>query len=99
MNVYIYLCGKLGSPFIGAVARAGLSATVTDNQQCGLPATVEQSQPGAVITFYCDSPVTAKYVSLDIDRSQPLAQNGELHVAEVTVNNAAGLGTRRTSVI
>ncbi|XP_033646191.1 mucin-2-like [Asterias rubens] len=77
-----------GEGFIGAVARAGLSPNVTDNQQCGLPATVEQSKTGAVITFNCDPAVTAKYVSLDIDPSQPLVVHTLLEVAEVTVENA-----------
>ncbi|XP_071809832.1 uncharacterized protein [Asterias amurensis] len=77
-----------GEGFVGAVARAGLSPNVTDNQQCGLPATVEQSKTGAVITFKCDPAVTAKYVSLDIDTSQPLVVYAVLEVAEVTVENA-----------
>ncbi|XP_033646190.1 uncharacterized protein LOC117305429 [Asterias rubens] len=72
--------------FIGAVARAGLSPNVTDNQQCGLPATAEQSQPGAVIIFICDPSITAKYVSLDIANGKRV----DLHIAEVTVQLTTG---------
>ncbi|XP_071809831.1 uncharacterized protein [Asterias amurensis] len=78
--------GCCGDDFIGAVARAGLSPNVTDNQQCGLPATVEQSQPGAVITFICDPSMTAKYVSLDIANGYRV----DLHIAEVTVQLTTG---------
>ena len=60
---------------------------------------MEQSKTGAVITFNCDPAVTAKYVSLDIDPSQPLVVHTLLEVAEVTVENATSSGTRPTQIL
>ncbi|XP_071791691.1 fucolectin-5-like, partial [Asterias amurensis] len=60
-----------GSRFTGAVARAGLGSEYYENQQCGSPATASQSSAGASITFLCDPPVSARYVTLDIDHSTP----------------------------
>ncbi|XP_033626412.1 uncharacterized protein LOC117289406 isoform X2 [Asterias rubens] len=71
--------------FLGAVARAGVHPTPTENQQCGLPATEAQSVQGTVTAFLCDPPRTAKFVSFDIDTSRPEVTNAILMLAEVKV--------------
>ncbi|XP_038064848.1 fibroblast growth factor receptor 3-like [Patiria miniata] len=79
----------LGYRFIGAIVRAGLSPNFTENLPCGLPATSEQSKDGAEITFLCEPPQTARYVSVDIDTSMPGvdADQAYLQLAEVAVEN------------
>ena len=67
------------------MVRAGLSPNYTENQPCGLPATAEQSGPGAVNKFLCETPRTARYVSLDIDPSRPGVTDPTLKIAEVEV--------------
>ena len=69
--------------FIDAVVRAGMSSNVTENQQCGLPASPFQSQTGAVIEFLCDPPVLAQYVS--VDKSPSSSQPVVVLLGEVTV--------------
>ncbi|XP_038064824.1 uncharacterized protein LOC119735191 [Patiria miniata] len=71
--------------FITAVARAGLSFNIIENQPCGAPATRAQSAPGSVNTFLCDTPRMARYVSLDIDASNPATTDPMFMLAEVTV--------------
>ena len=65
--------------------RAGLNSDYAENQPCGLPATEEQSAPGAVTQFPCGASRLARYVSLDIDRSSPGVTKAVLMLAEVTV--------------
>ncbi|XP_038064852.1 muscle, skeletal receptor tyrosine protein kinase-like [Patiria miniata] len=76
-----------GFRFIGAIVRAGLSPNFTENLPCGSPATSNQSQNGAVIPFLCETPRTARYVSLDIDDSMPSVNPTAafLQIAEVAV--------------
>ncbi|XP_038064855.1 uncharacterized protein LOC119735220 [Patiria miniata] len=77
-----------GFRFIGAIVRAGLSPNFTENLPCGSPATSEQSKNGAEITFLCEPPQTARYVSVDIDTSMPGvdADQAYLQLAEVAVD-------------
>ncbi|XP_038076467.1 uncharacterized protein LOC119744563 isoform X2 [Patiria miniata] len=77
-------CGDLPC-FLGTVIRAGLSPSYTDNPPCGLPGTAAQSTPGAVIKFPCDVPRLARYITLDIDPSQPGVTDPTLKIAEVEV--------------
>ncbi|XP_038045109.1 uncharacterized protein LOC119719686 [Patiria miniata] len=71
--------------FLGTVIRAGLSPNYTNNQPCGLPGTAAQSTPGAVSKFPCDVPRNARYITLDIDPSQPGVTAPTLKIAEVEV--------------
>ncbi|XP_038064858.1 uncharacterized protein LOC119735224 [Patiria miniata] len=88
-----------GFRFIGAIARAGLSPNFNENLPCGSPATSEQSQNGAEITFLCEPPRLARYVSLDINTSMPgvdaaraFLQLAELAVEEYTSGECAAPG-------
>ena len=65
--------------------RAGVSSNYTKNQKCGSPVTNKQAYAGAVIEFFCDAPVLAKYVSVDIDPSSSVDANPVLQIAEVMV--------------
>ncbi|XP_038077159.1 uncharacterized protein LOC119744995 isoform X2 [Patiria miniata] len=71
--------------FTGAVARAGLGPNYTENQPCGSPATRTQSTNGATHVFLCDAPRMARYVTLDIDKTNPDVTDAVLMLAEVTV--------------
>ncbi|XP_022096135.1 uncharacterized protein LOC110982186 [Acanthaster planci] len=83
-------CGQ--NRFTGAVARAGISSHYAKNKACGSPATKEQSTDGATIEFVCDSPQTARYVTVDIDPSNPDVTNAILQLGEVTVGASKDLG-------
>ncbi|XP_022111473.1 uncharacterized protein LOC110990688 [Acanthaster planci] len=52
----------------GAVARAGLSATPTDNAMCGSPVTQYQALINDRIDIHCEPTKLARYVSVDIPR-------------------------------
>ena len=65
--------------------RAGVSSYYTENQKCGSHVTDNQAYAGAVIEFFCDPPVLAKYVSVDIDPSSSVDANPVLQIAEVMV--------------
>ncbi|XP_038077151.1 uncharacterized protein LOC119744995 isoform X1 [Patiria miniata] len=78
-----YCCGEYR--FTGAVARAGLGPNYTENQPCGSPATRTQSTNGATHVFLCDAPRMARYVTLDIDKTNPDVTDAVLMLAEVTV--------------
>ncbi|XP_038066018.1 proto-oncogene tyrosine-protein kinase receptor Ret-like [Patiria miniata] len=98
INVTLRMNGW-GFRFIGAIARAGLSPNFNENLPCGSPATSEQSQNGAEITFLCEPPRLARYVSLDINTSMPgvdaaraFLQLAELAVEEYTSGECAAPG-------
>ncbi len=64
-----------------AVVRAGLKSDVITNPQCGSAVTADQAQPlGGTIHFICDSPLRARYISVDIPTG------GYLQLCEVTVS-------------
>ena len=60
-----------------------MSSNVTENQQCGLPASPFQSQTGAVVEFLCDPPVLAQYIS--VDKGPSSSQPVVVLLGEVTV--------------
>ncbi|XP_033633077.1 uncharacterized protein LOC117294678 [Asterias rubens] len=63
-----------------AVVRAGLNVDVITNHQCGSAVTADQAQPlGGTIEFACESPLRARYISVDIPTG------GYLQLCEVTV--------------
>ncbi|XP_038067609.1 uncharacterized protein LOC119737370 [Patiria miniata] len=78
---------EVGGVFIvNTLARAGLhdDSEYELNQPCGVPVTTAESTPASVHEFWCDPPVTARYVSLD-----KIVTNTEhklLNVAEVEVD-------------
>ena len=64
------------------VSRVGISSRYnTQNQQCGSIVTADQVYDGAMISFVCDPPLRARYVSLEMD----LMDDSVLSIAEVTV--------------
>ena len=65
---------------MNAVVRAGPISDVVSNAQCGSQVTAAQaSTRGGTIEFVCDSPLRARYVSVDIPATSPL------QLCEVTV--------------
>ena len=75
-----------GERLENAVVRAGTNSTPTDNPACGSPVTAAQAAPlGAKISFECDQPLRARYVSVDI----PYSDKGFLQLCEVTVKETS----------
>ena len=70
-----------------AVVRAGLKANFSQNAICGAPVTSAQALiHGGYLDFTCDPPTAARYVSVDIDGSQPGVRNkAALTLCEVMV--------------
>lgn len=70
---------------MGAVARGGVKSDYTHNQKCGSKVTADQVDDGAIITFVCDPPVTARYVSFDKYHASVMFSITALRIAEVTI--------------
>ena len=70
-----------------AVVRAGLNAEFSQNAICGAPVTSAQASiHGGYLDFTCDPPTAARYVSVDIDGSQPgVGEENILTLCEVMV--------------
>ena len=78
-NLSFFLYGT-GDRLTNAVVRAGLNDDVITNHQCGSAVTADQAQPlGGTIEFACESPLRARYTSVDIPTG------GYLQLCEVTV--------------
>ena len=67
-----------------AVVRAGTNHNITENGQCGSPVTAAQAQPfGATVEIQCETPIKARYVSVDIPSEQAILQLCEVTVEEI----------------
>ena len=65
-----------------AVVRAGTSADIHDNPQCGDKVSSDMAAPtGGTIELVCDPPLVARYISVDI----PSDRRSFLQLCEVTV--------------
>ena len=67
--------------------RAGQSFNFTKNDACGSPTARAQAKTGATIEFRCERPRMARFVTVDIDLSNPGVNPSKaiIMIAEVTV--------------
>ena len=67
--------------------RAGQSFNFTKNDACGSPTARAQAKTGATIEFRCERPRMARFVTVDIDLSNPAVVHDRamIMIAEVTV--------------